>query len=846
MGNGKWEWKAMNRVFYNSDAGIVRTGGQIGAGGEGTVFEVEGRIDLAAKIYHQPATPERVEKLLALSRLGAGRLFKLSAWPVDLLRSKPEGDVVGFMMKRINDGREVHALHSPKSRLQSFPEASWAFLIYVAANIVRAITTIHEHGFVIGDVNPKNILVTRRATVFLLDCDSFQVSAGGKSYRCEGGFPEYTPPELQGRAFGEIDRQPEHDYFGLAVAVFQLLFLGRHPFSGLYLGAGEMPLERAIRERRFAYGADSESRQMRRPPGALSMEAIPAPIADLFCRAFLSATAAERPRPQEWIAPLESLAKSVKRCALHSGHHYFSELSECPWCGIETCARIRLFNFPLYGRNRERAHFKLDEVWRDISSINPPSASPTIRTIEFQEPSHLGLKAVRERRKTLILAIVFAVFAGFIIGWMTASFLLLGLAGIGVIKIARTSGLLSFQFKNSKSLSPIAEKIQTVMQEADENVRELEKKWKEEATDERFIDKFIELQNRKDTYERIPQIRQLRLNNLEAQSNGMTHRARLAVEKEIDELRHRLEHELSSGAFYLSRVKSQIEDSRQRLLPSLLNEKQSLAQAAKDWEVATRRNGRKLVILLLLIAFFIGAYFRPPERIVEQSHSRHVPENQRKEPEKNDSLPSETSREAMELYDQGVRLVREGKFGEAINILERAVELDSRVDGAWQQLGYAYIRMGNLEKSYIASSKALELRETFEAYYNLGIVHVARKDWRKAESTLSKAVEYCGVSSWNESCLVAYDNLARSIYEQGKAKQAIQEIEQELNKNPDMSYGYMYERFKMAVLYLWEGDRAAATRQYKILNSENRKLAQELAKLMRKRTDGLSVLRSGD
>src|SRR5262245_5687036 len=222
----------MNRRFYNSDAEKVRTGEQIGAGGEGIVYEVQGRRDLAAKIYHDRLSAEKAEKLLALSRLGSGRLFRLSAWPMDVLRSEPDGDVVGFSMKRINDGREVHTLHSPRSRLQSFPEASWAFLIYVAANIVRAITTIHEHGFVIGDVNPKNILVSKNATVFLLDCDSFQVSTDGKSYRCEGGFPEYTPPELQGMAFGEVDRKPEHDYFGLAVAIFQLLFLGRHPFSG--------------------------------------------------------------------------------------------------------------------------------------------------------------------------------------------------------------------------------------------------------------------------------------------------------------------------------------------------------------------------------------------------------------------------------------------------------------------------------------------------------------------------------------------------------------------------------------------------------------------------------------
>jgi DNA-binding helix-hairpin-helix protein with protein kinase domain len=761
----------MNRVFYNSDAGIVRTREPIGAGGEGTVFEVQDRCDLAAKIYHQPPAPEKAEKLLALSRLGTGRLFKLSAWPVDVLRSEPGGDMVGFAMKRINEGREVHALHSPRSRLQSFPEASWAFLVYVAANIVRAVTTIHEHGFVIGDVNPKNILVTRRATVFLLDCDSFQVSVGGKSYRCEGGFPEYTPPELQGKVFGDVDRQPEHDYFGLAVAVFQLLFLGRHPFSGLYLGAGEMPLERAIREHRFAYGADSESRRMRQPPGALSMEAIPGPIAELFRRAFLSATAAERPRPQEWIAPLESLTKSLKGCDLHSGHHFYRELSECPWCGIEIGARIRLFNFPRPGRDRN--HFKLDEIWREISSINPPAPPPVIRTVEFQEPSDLGLKAAHVRKEDLILALGFAVIAGFIVGLTTSSILLLCLAGIGVIEIATGKGLLFFRFRNSKSLNPVAEKIQTVMREADENVRELEKKWKEGATDERFIRKFGELQNRRETYERIPQIRQSRLNDLAAKGNGATPRARIAVEKEIDDLRHRLECELSSGAFYLSRIKSEIEDNRQRLLPALLNEKQTFAQAEKDWQVATRRNGRKLVIFILIVAFFVGSSFRRWGG--EDPHGPVRGEN--REPEKDDPPPEKpvitgepvrekivyppgTSKKAIGLYEQGVRLVEKEKFTEAVGVFNKVLELDARIGEAWQQLGFAHYRLGNFDMSLSSSSMALSMKESFGPYYNIGLVHYARKNWASAREAFSKAVRHCPVSPLEESCAAAHDYLS--------------------------------------------------------------------------------------
>ena len=264
--------------FLTSKSEIVRLGRRIGIGAEGEVYEIQDRSDLVAKIYHQPPPPEKAEKLVALSRLGNERLFNLSAWPVEVLRDTSDGAVVGFIMKKISGAEEVHALHSPKSRLQKFPDASWAFLIYVAANIARAVAAIHEHGFVIGDLNPKNILVTRKATTYLLDVDSFQVIADGKTYRCDGGFPEYTPPELQGVAFRKVDRTQEHDYFGLAVVIFQLLFMGRHPYSGNFLGAGEMSLERAIKESRFAYGADAEVRKMRQPPGTLALDSLPAPL----------------------------------------------------------------------------------------------------------------------------------------------------------------------------------------------------------------------------------------------------------------------------------------------------------------------------------------------------------------------------------------------------------------------------------------------------------------------------------------------------------------------------------------------------------------------------------------
>jgi hypothetical protein len=73
-------------------------------------------------------------------------------------------------------------------------------------------------------------------------------------YRSLVGKPEYTPPDLQGYSFADVDRQPEHDAFALAVLIFRLLMEGFHPFDGVYRGRGEPPeLGARIRNGYFPY-----------------------------------------------------------------------------------------------------------------------------------------------------------------------------------------------------------------------------------------------------------------------------------------------------------------------------------------------------------------------------------------------------------------------------------------------------------------------------------------------------------------------------------------------------------------------------------------------------------------
>ena len=200
-----------------------------------------GQAGFCAKIYHAPLSPERADKIRLMASQQAPALTSVASWPVDLI-TDAKGQVVGLVMPRVDGKKDVHKLYSPKSRRREFHRADWRFLVRTSANIARAFAQLHQHGCVIGDVNHGSVLVAQDARVTLIDCDSFQVVSGSRRYLCEVGVDNYTPPELQGRPLVGVVRTPDHDNFGLAVMVFNLLMMGRHPFAGRYGGAGDMPI----------------------------------------------------------------------------------------------------------------------------------------------------------------------------------------------------------------------------------------------------------------------------------------------------------------------------------------------------------------------------------------------------------------------------------------------------------------------------------------------------------------------------------------------------------------------------------------------------------------------------
>mgnify|MGYP001044191003 CR=1 FL=1 len=309
-------------------------------GGEGAVFDVVDRPDLVAKLYSKPQSRERCDKLRAMAKLCNPDLLKIAAWPTATLSANGSAVVDGILMPKVAGFLEIHHLYSVAQRKKDFPEADWSFLLHTARNCAIAFEEIHGHGHVVGDVNQKNVMVSKMGVVAFVDCDSFQVTEGSRIFRCGVGVPEYTPPELHGKNFASLDRSANHDLFGLAILVFHLLMMGRHPFSGVPVAPMDLPIEKAIQDGCYAYARDTSTTRLKPPPDAPPAAMLDSSLLNLFERAFRAGT---RPTAAEWRFALDAGMKSLARCKSDPRHTYLSAARGCPWCQLIATTRVIFF-----------------------------------------------------------------------------------------------------------------------------------------------------------------------------------------------------------------------------------------------------------------------------------------------------------------------------------------------------------------------------------------------------------------------------------------------------------------------------------------------------------------------
>jgi serine/threonine protein kinase len=327
-------------ILYDSRRRAIQLGESVGRGGEATVYRVLNQNGSLAKIYEPQPRPNYPLKLAWMvenppENPTQNHNHASLAWPSGLLYDGKRR-LAGYTMPYIDQAVPLLEVFNPRRRAEVLPQFDRRYLHRTARNLAAAFSALHRSGYVAGDVNESNVLVTPTALVTLIDTDSFQVREERRGasviYPCPVGKPEYTPPELQGKSLAEVTRLPDHDSFGLAVLIFQLLMEGSHPFRAQWLGQGDpLPMEARIAQGIFPYAALTAN-QVAPPKNAPSFDTLHPWLCELFRRCFVDGHRSPRwrPGPELWARALKQAEDSLICCA--EGHYYSGHQSRCPYC----------------------------------------------------------------------------------------------------------------------------------------------------------------------------------------------------------------------------------------------------------------------------------------------------------------------------------------------------------------------------------------------------------------------------------------------------------------------------------------------------------------------------------
>ncbi|MGI6695803.1 MAG: hypothetical protein ACOX6O_06145 [Christensenellales bacterium] len=314
----------------------------IASGGEGLICPItsDGTGNLLAKLFkptmNTQALHQKAAKLVAMVQMKTDSVSQHIAWPQDVLMDN-SNVIRGFVMRRMPNTTTMAEVVSSKAF------NSWRKRLILAANLCDVVSEVHSLRQVIGDMQPQNFGVDQdKGYCYAFDADSFHImDTQGRYHPCVVGLAEYFAPELQAKmkqGLKMADLNPadtftqQTDLFALGVLLFQILFMGFHPFTGRVVETADssvfMSTSENINRLRSPYFNPPPG--MAPPAGAPPVSILPLSTQVLFHNALLTF---DRPTAKEWHQEIIKIIGSLSVCS--RGHEYHKENGACPWCALE-------------------------------------------------------------------------------------------------------------------------------------------------------------------------------------------------------------------------------------------------------------------------------------------------------------------------------------------------------------------------------------------------------------------------------------------------------------------------------------------------------------------------------
>lgn len=344
-------------IYYGKAQAAYRLGQVLGQGGEGSIYEIDGKPDLVAKIYSaakfrtssRSELKEKIQTMIAQPVDPYINGVLTVAWPQDILSDK-QGAFVGFTMPRVKSKHHIFAASRERERVMLFPHYTWKTAVLISYNLALAVERVHSVGAVIGDMNQNNIMLDEQGHVTLIDTDSFNMvnKSSGKTYKCTVGVPEMLAPELQGKNLAHTDAAftKQTDSFSLGIHIFNLLMNNCHPFG--FVGMNKSHSSRSSNPivKNIVTGECPYVNGKKGSPAAPDYRFLPGAVRDLFEQTFkytaqsacASATITNRPTASQWRNALWEVCNGkLKTCSKAPSelHVYPESYPICPWCEMK-------------------------------------------------------------------------------------------------------------------------------------------------------------------------------------------------------------------------------------------------------------------------------------------------------------------------------------------------------------------------------------------------------------------------------------------------------------------------------------------------------------------------------
>jgi DNA-binding helix-hairpin-helix protein with protein kinase domain len=304
---------------------------QLGRGGQGAVYEVDGGR-LAAKIVFDSSAARRERLRNQLTQVKRLVLADLEiARPIEMLREP----VLGYVMELLTGMQPLKALGTvPKD---SASPAAWYLAggglrrrLHLLARAADVLAGLHGKGLVYSDPSPHNIFVSESPDaleVRFIDADNIHyTSVAGVTAIFT---PGYGAPELVRCTSGANSLTDAHAF---GVLAFQTLSLA-HPLIGDRVNNGPPELEEEALHGSLPWIDDPADKTNSASYGIPRPWVMSRKLVELAGRAFGPGLrdASKRPGISEWAECLHGAADATLTCPSCKGSYYLNE-KQCPWC----------------------------------------------------------------------------------------------------------------------------------------------------------------------------------------------------------------------------------------------------------------------------------------------------------------------------------------------------------------------------------------------------------------------------------------------------------------------------------------------------------------------------------